>query len=104
MEISLVLDVLIAVLLITTIGYAVSLNKKLGDLRRDKSEMEDLARRFGEATARADESVKRLRTNTDEVAEALKEGLDKAEALREDLNYMIERGLEVADALKTASG
>ncbi len=36
---SLALDVLVAVLLVITIGYAMVLNRRLGRLRRDKSNL-----------------------------------------------------------------
>ncbi len=40
MPYSLILDVLVAVLLAVTIGYAVVLNKRLGKLRGDKKDLE----------------------------------------------------------------
>jgi len=40
---SLMLDILIAVLLVVTIVYAIILNRRLGNLRRDREELEQLA-------------------------------------------------------------
>ena len=43
MPLSLMLDILIAVLLVVTIVYAIILNRRLGNLRRDREELEQLA-------------------------------------------------------------
>ncbi len=52
MPFSLALDVLVAVLLVITIGYAVVLNWRLGRLRHDKSDLDKLAATFNKATQR----------------------------------------------------
>ena len=96
MPFSLALDVLVAVLLVITIGYAMVLNRRLGRLRRDKSELEKLAATFGRATARAEESIGKLK----KTADALKERIDNAQALRDDLAFLIDRGGSAADRLE----
>jgi hypothetical protein len=93
MPFSLALDVLVAVLLVITIGYAMVLNRRLGRLRRDKSELEKLAATFGQATARAEESIGKLK----KTADALKGRIDNAQALRDDLAFLIDRGSSAAD-------
>lgn len=98
MALSLTLDVILAVLLVVTISYAVVLNRKLGSLRRDKAKLESLAASFGQATLRAEESIGRLR-NT---AEALQEKIEKAQALRDDLAFLVDRGTSAADRLEGA--
>ena len=96
MPFSLALDVLVAVLLVITIGYAVVLNRRLGKLRRDKSQLERLAATFGQATARAEESIGKLKNTAD----ALKERIDNAQALRDDLAFLIDPGTSAADRLE----
>ncbi len=96
MPFSLALDVLVAVLLVITIGYAMVLNRRLGNLRRDKAQLERLAATFGEATARAEESIGKLKTTAD----ALRERIDNAQALRDDLAFLIDRGGSAADRLE----
>jgi hypothetical protein len=93
---SLILDLLLAILLIVTIGYAVSLNSRLGMLRRDKEELEKLASTFANATLRAEEGVGKLK-NT---AEQLQQRVDKAQSLRDDLVFLIDRGGSAADRLE----
>ena len=50
---ALILDLFVAVLLVVTISFAVTLNKRLGTLRGDREELQKLALSFGEATGRA---------------------------------------------------
>ena len=96
MPISLMLDLLLAVLLVITIGYAMSLNKRLGMLRQDKEDLEKLASTFANATLRAEEGVGKLK-NT---AEQLQQRVDKAQSLRDDLVFLIDRGGSAADRLE----
>ena len=93
---SLFLDIFVAVLLVVTIAYAVTLNKRLGTLRRDKEELQKLALSFGDATIRAEESTGQLRATID----VLQERIKKAESLREDLVFLVERGNGTADNLE----
>ncbi|MBT7486433.1 MAG: hypothetical protein HN673_08710, partial [Rhodospirillales bacterium] len=67
MPISLMLDLLLAVLLVITIGYAMSLNKRLGMLRQDKEDLEKLASTFANATLRAEEGVGKLKNTAEQL-------------------------------------
>lgn len=96
MSFSLVIDIVVAVLLIVTICYATVLNKRLGNLRRDRSELEKLAINFHASTARADESIGHLRASVD----GLQEQIEKAESMRDDLLFLTERGSAAADRLE----
>lgn len=96
MPVSLVLDILVAVLLVVTIGYAVALNKRLTSLRRDKGELERLARGFAETTEKAEVGINELRSMTD----LLQERIGRAESLRDDLVFLMERGNAAADRLE----
>lgn len=96
MSMSLVIDIVVAILLVVTIGYAVVLNRRLGILRRDKEELKKLVAGFGEATVRAEESIGKLKNTTD----GLHDSIDKAQALRDDLVFLIDRGGSAADRLE----
>lgn len=95
MQIAFVLDVIIAVLLVLTITYAVRLNQRLGQLRSDKNELLELAKTFAEATVKAESGIKSLKISS----EALQNDMKKAEALRDDLVYLVERGGRSADEM-----
>ncbi len=98
MPLALILDVLVAVLLVVTISYAWLLNKRLGNLRRDKGELEKMALNFHTATDRAEESIVRLNINV----EVLQDSIKKSELLRDDLMFLSERGTAAADRLEVA--
>ncbi len=95
MTISLVLDITIAVLLMFTITYAVRLNHRLSKLRGDKAELEMLAKTFVNATTKAEESANKLKIST----EGLQAEIKKAEVLKDDLAYLVERGGTTADEM-----
>jgi len=96
MGFALVLDILVAGLLVVTISYAVMLNRRLRVMRQDKTELEKLAARFADSTVRAEESIARLRHTADE----LKDRIEKANSIREDLAFLIDRGGSTADRLE----
>ncbi len=96
MPFALILDLLVAVLLVVTIAFAVVLNKRLGKLRGDRKALKKLAETFGESTSRAEEGIKTLMLTTD----VLKQHLKKAQALKDDLAFLIERGDRTADNLE----
>lgn len=96
MTFSIILDVLVAVLLVVTIAYAMVLNRRLGRLRRDKTQLELMAGNFAEATTRADESIGRLK----DMGDSLRRNVEKAQALHDDLTFLIDRGEVAADRLE----
>ncbi len=93
-----ILDAVVAVLLAATIVYAIVLNRKLGHLRGNRSEVEQSAAGFHDAVARAEASVAKLKVSTD----TLRQQVDRAQSLKDDLTLLIERGNSVADALEAA--
>jgi hypothetical protein len=93
---SLGLEIAFAILLVTTIGYAITLNRKLGNLRKHKEDLERLAMSFSQSTIRAEDGVQRLKSNTVQ----MQESIVKAQALRDDLAFLIDRGSLAADRLE----
>lgn len=93
MAISLVLDIIIAVLLMLTIAYAVRLNQRLLQLRSDKNELLVLAKTFAEATVRAEKAIVNLKVSS----ETLSTEITKAEAIKDDLAYLVNRGGHTAE-------
>ena len=73
MPVSIALDVLVALLLVVTIAYAIVLNKRLGALRKNKSELEGLTASFSEATKRAEESIKRSERELSGILDSLQD-------------------------------
>lgn len=96
MTLDIALDIVLAVLLAATIWCAVSLNRRLGALRRDRSELASLAGDFAAATERAGDSVGQLAEN----AEDLQSRVDAARSVADDLAFLMDRGEKTADKLE----
>ncbi len=93
---TLALDLILLALLAATIGYALVLNRKLAELRRNRAELEAVFGGFQTALARAETSVGHLKGSTDTV----RERIDKAQGLADDLAFLVERGEALADTLE----
>lgn len=96
MAFSMVLDILVAGLLVVTISYAVMLNRRLRNMRQDRTELEKLATKFADSTMRAEHSIRKLKMHADELGSRM----EKAQGLRDDLTFLIERGTTTADRLE----
>lgn len=96
MSLSIALDILLVILLALTVGYAAVLNRRLRVLRYDKKKFEKFAASFSKATVRAEQSVGLLK----ESAEDISRHITKAQTLRDDLAFLIDRGGSEADRLE----
>lgn len=99
---SVFLDVLVVALLVPTIIFAVILNGRLAVLRRNREELSRLVAAFNEATVRAEAGIPKLRRASEEVSRSLQEKVERAQLLRDDLAFMVERA-EAATAKMEAS-
>lgn len=102
MTISLILDVVVVALLVPTIVFAVILNSRLSALRKNREELGRLIAAFNEATLRAESGIPRLRKASEEAAKTLQERVERAQLLRDDLAFMVERAGQAADRLEGA--
>lgn len=101
---SLIIDVVIICLLAATTGYCVVLNRRLGQLRAGQGEFVQLIGSFNDATERAEAGVARLRAASDENGAALGDRIEAAQALCDDLSFLIERSARLTDNLKASAG
>src|SRR5579859_1009382 len=101
-KLNLLLDVIIIVLLAATIVYAVILNSRLAQLRDNRDDLARLVAAFNDATARAESGIPRLRRAAEEAGTALQERVEKAQTLRDDLAFMIERADSMAGKLENS--
>jgi hypothetical protein len=99
MMLSLGADLVVAVLLIATIGYAAVLNRRLTAVRSDRDKFEKVIRELAVSSQRAESAVAGLRLAADELGKRLDKKVEEGRALGDDLAYMIERGGSVADKL-----
>ena len=101
--ISVALDLAVAGLLGVTIVYAVRLNRTLEAMRRGKAELGALIGRFDEAAAHAERSVARLAQTAADSGRGLEASVAEAQALRDELAFMLERGDAVSERLAQAA-
>ena len=97
--ITLGLDVLMAILLVTTITYCVKLNRRILVLQDSKGDMAQLIRQFDEATQKASESISELGTASRKLQEDMGAKIQKANFIADDLAFMIEKGNKVAERM-----
>jgi hypothetical protein len=95
-----VLDLIVSILLIATIGYAVMLNQRLTQLRKNRDDLAKIIVSFNEATVRAESSIPKLRKAAEDAGHTLQERVEKAQSLRDDLAFMIERADTMANRLE----
>jgi hypothetical protein len=100
MTLTVMLDVLVAGLLLATIVYAALLSRRLGALRNDKAQLEALVKSLDDSARRAEASVAALNAAAEEVGRELQQRLDRGQALRTDLTYIIDLGGNLADRLE----
>lgn len=96
-----ILDIVVILLLIPTIVYAVILNRRLTALRKSRDELSKVVNSFNEATMRAEAGIPKLKKATTEANLSLKDRVEKAQTLRDDLAFMIERAEELAGRLES---
>jgi len=104
MELSLILDVVVAALLVATIGYAAVLNRKLQSLRANKAEFEAMIGEFNDATRRTEGSIQALRLAADQTAKALSVQVERGQALRDELTFLTGRADGAAERIATGGG
>jgi len=102
MDWKILLDLIVSALLVATIGYAVILNSRLTALRKNRDDMAKIIVSFNEATVRAESSIPKLKRAAEEAGGSLQERVEKAQSLRDDLAFMIERADTMANRLENA--
>lgn len=95
-----IIDIVIIALLIPTIIYAYNLNKSLNLLRQNQKSMAQLISALNEATFKAESSIPKLKSVTEHSSEGLKEVVDNAKELKNDLLFINERADSLADRLE----
>ncbi|MCC9624113.1 DUF6468 domain-containing protein [Thalassospira sp. MA62] len=103
MDFSFYLDLLMVILLVVTIIYAVILNRRLAAFRRSREDMENFLTAFNAANERAETSIRALKEMAEQSGDKLREDIERASALNEDLTFMADRGDSIANRLEKAA-
>ena len=93
----LIINLTIIGLLIPTIVFAYRLNK---NLRQNQKSLAQLVQSLNEATFKAENSIPKLKSVTEHSSEGLKEVVDSAKTLKDDLTFINERADNLADRLE----
>lgn len=100
LDLEILVEIGFATLLVAVLVYAIRLNRHIGALQNNKAELEKLLAGFVSSTERAEQALDRLKVDSKEKTEELEGLVSKAENLRSDLAYMLDRGEEIANRLE----
>lgn len=99
-SLELIINIAIIALLIPTIIFAYNLNKNLKTLRQNQNSLAQLVKALNEATFKAENSIPKLKSETEHSSHGLKEVVDNAKELKNDLLFINERADSLADRLE----
>lgn len=99
MALSMIVEIVVAVLLLITLSISLVLNRRLGNLRANQDEMRRLIVDFDKALARARQGLGELKNASAAVDSAHEERMKEARTLRDELGFMIETADRLADRL-----
>ncbi len=97
-----VIETALVLLLTATLFHALRLERALGVLKRDRAVLEQLVSGFNESTRQAEAGVDRLRTATEGAGRQIARQIEQSERLRDDLQFITDRGERVAERLEAA--
>ncbi len=100
MNTEIALDLMLIVLLCTTVGYCVVLDRRLTRLRDGQSEFKELIGTLTAATDKAEASLKELRELTDSTSSALSKNIKAGRELVDELSMITETGNALANRIE----
>lgn len=98
---NLLIDLSVAGLLIAVIAYSKKLSRSIKTLQDSRSEMAKLFAEFDTSIEAAQSSVRELKDATRKSEDILRDKLETANSLADDLAFMIERGNKTADQIES---
>jgi hypothetical protein len=98
-NIDLLLEFVLVALLGVTLVHAIRLERALKSLRQDRNALGDAIAGFDDSTRQAEAGISRLHAAAAESAQSLGQRLEQAVSLKDDLQFLTDRGTTVADRL-----
>ena len=95
-----VFEIVLIILLAATLFHAIRLERALILLRRDRATFDMLIAGFNDSTRLAEDGAERLRLAADGAGRQIARQIERANALKEDLIFLTERGEKVADVVE----
>ncbi len=99
-SLELIINIIIIALLVPTIMYTYRLNNNLKILRQNQNSLAQLVNALNDATFKAENSIPKIKSVTEHSSEGLKEVVDCAKELKDDLLFINERADNLADRLE----
>lgn len=99
-SLELIINIIIIALLVPTIVYTYRLNNNLKVLRQNQNSLAQLVNALNDATFKAENSIPKIKSVTEHSSEGLKEVVDCAKELKDDLLFINERADNLADRLE----
>ena len=94
------LEIVLVLMLATTIFHAFRLERALGVLKRDRAALEILVSGFNQSTRAAEQGIERLHEAADGAGRQVDRQITAANRLKDDLQFLNDRGERVADRLE----
>lgn len=94
------LEIILIVLLAATLIQALRLERALNVLKRDRASLESVIAGFNVSTHQAESGIQQLRAAVDGAGRAVEGQLHKGVSLKDDLEYLMDRGNQIADRLE----
>ena len=99
MSIDIILDLFVITCLAVTIFFAVRLNQRLSTIYKSRDDLQAFLNQFSTSMEKADAGIKDLRGIGESVFKTAQEQMKTAEALKSDLEFLNERGEDIAQKL-----
>lgn len=93
----LIIEILLMLLLVVTVGYCLVLNRRLGRLRSAQDELRQIIHELGAATQTAEQAIRGLKITTEEADAKLTEKLHRAQLLTRQLSGFTDLGAPGGD-------
>jgi hypothetical protein len=94
------LEIALVALLAATLFHAVRLERALGVLKSDRAALKELVEGFNASTQAAEQGIAKLRAAADGAGRTVARQSEAAQALKDDLQFLVDRGERLADRLE----
>ena len=99
MPYGMILEAIVAILLMVTVGYCFVLDRRLQALRSGREELQKVVEDLNGSIARAQTTILDLKANAGDTARLLEERVAKAQGLADELALMVQSGNSIAERL-----
>jgi hypothetical protein len=99
LPLDMMLEVIVCVLLMATIGYCATIDRRLRAMRTGQDGLRELITDLSSATSQAMNAISHLRQASDATGAALTEQVKRGGALADELSLMVQAGNDIANRL-----